>query len=224
MPMQNLKVLMVSALSCLACNASLAGPTGGQKQIADFKAAEQLLWTTVYADGDASLYCGQVFSQQSSLFTVSQIYSSKQLKRSLRCSTDNQCTVVNPRYPYMKADLHNFYPALTRAELVRRNAQFGDLDDSAANKLADVGCQMQATFQLVEPRDEAKGNIARAIFYMANEYDLPIIGSVQMYKQWNQIDPPDPSEKTRNEKIAELQGIRNSFIDDPSLAERINNN
>ncbi|MFI8483309.1 endonuclease [Pseudomonas sp. NPDC078700] len=224
MPTSSLKIIFLTALSSLACTTSLANPTGGQKQTADLKDAEQLVWESLYAGGGSTLYCGQPFSQQSGLYTVSQIYNGKQLKRALRCSTDNQCAVVNPRYPYMKADLHNLYPALTRAELVRRNAQFGDLDDSAANKLADIGCQMQATFQLVEPRDDAKGNIARAIFYMASEYDLPIIGSVQMYKQWNQIDPPDTAEKARNDKIAELQGIRNQFIDNPSLAERISNN
>ncbi|WP_339515602.1 endonuclease [Pseudomonas sp. RL_15y_Pfl2_60] len=222
--MPPLKLLILLTLSSLACNTSLAGPTGGQTQTADHKSAEQLLWKTLYANGGATLYCGQAFDQQSGLLTLSEIYNSKQLKRALHCSTDNQCAVVNPRYPYMKADLHNLYPALTRAELVRRNAQFGELNDSAANKLADIGCQMQATFQLVEPRDDAKGNIARAIFYMASEYDLPIIGPVQMYKQWNQIDPPDTAEKARNDQIAELQGIRNRFIDDPSLAERISNN
>ncbi|WP_339489490.1 endonuclease [Pseudomonas sp. EL_65y_Pfl2_R95] len=222
--MPSLKILLLTALSCLACNPSWANPTGGQKQTADLKAAEQLLWKELYAGGGTTLYCDQTFSQQTGLYTVSQIYNTKQLKRALRCSTDNQCTVVNPRYPYMKADLHNLYPALTRAELVRRNAQFGDLDDSAANKLADIGCQMQATFQLVEPRDEAKGNIARAIFYMASEYDLPIIGSVQMYKQWNQMDPPDAAEQARNDKIGELQGTRNPFIDNPSLAAGISNN
>lgn len=222
--MQTLRRAIPAALCLLVTTGSFANPTGGQNQTSEPAVAEALFWNQLYPDGGASLYCGQAFSQKSGLFTVSEIYNSKQLKRSLRCTTDNQCAVVNPRYPYMKSDLHNHYPALARAELLRRNAQFGELDDSAANKLADIGCQMQATFQLVEPRDEAKGNIARAIFYMASEYDLPIIGPVQTYKQWNQIDPPDTAEKARNDKIAELQGIRNQYIDDPSLAERISNN
>jgi deoxyribonuclease-1 len=71
----------------------------------------------------------------------------------------------------------------------------------------------------VEPRDAAKGNVARAIFYMHIEYGLPIVGQLQMFKQWHQMDPPDAEEKARNDKIASLQGNRNRFIDDPSQVE-----
>jgi endonuclease I len=91
----------------------------------------------------------------------------------MRCITDRQCTIMNPRYPFIVADLHNHYPALSRVELVRRNAQFGELADELPSKFADIGCDMRTSFQLVEPRDEAKGNIARAIFYMHVEYGFP---------------------------------------------------
>ena len=128
---------------------------------------------------------------------------------------------MNPSYPYIVDDLHNYYPALARVELVRRNAQFADLADDVPSKFADIGCDMKTSYQLVEPRDEAKGNIARAIFYMHIEYGLPIVGLVPMYKAWHRMDPPDAEEKARNDKIEALQGTRNRFIDDPSLVDQL---
>ncbi|HWV09204.1 MAG TPA: endonuclease [Pseudomonas sp.] len=211
----------VLAIGCLATSLSLSCLAAGQNQIPDAKASAQLFWNQLYAGGGTSLYCGKPFEGEGGLFTISPVYSSKQLKQSLRCITDRQCTIMNPRYPLITADLHNHYPALTRVELARRNAQFGDLDDSVPSKFDDIGCDMKASFQLVEPRDEAKGNVARAIFYMHVEYDLPIPGQVQMYKQWHQMDPPDAEEKTRNDRIESLQGTRNRFIDDPALVDQL---
>ena len=211
----------VLAIGCLTASLSLPCLANGQNQIPDAKASAQLFWGQLYASGGTSLYCGKAFEGEGGLFTISPIYSSKQLKQSLRCITDRQCTIMNPRYPLITADLHNHYPALTRVELARRNAQFGKLDDSVPSLFDDIGCNMKGSFQVVEPRDEAKGNIARAIFYMHVEYDLPIIGQVQLYKQWHQMDPPDAEEKTRNDRIEALQGTRNRFIDNPALVDQL---
>lgn len=216
--------IVVLAIGCLAASFSLSSLASGQDRIPDPEASAQLFWGQLYAGGGTSLYCGQAFDGEGGQFTISLIYSSKQLKRSLRCITDRQCTIMNPRYPMIAADLHNHYPALTRVELSRRNAQFGDLDDSVSSKFDDIGCDMKASFQLIEPRDQVKGNIARAIFYMHTEYDLPIIGQVQMYQQWHRMDPPDAEEKARNDKIESLQGTRNRFIDNPELADQLRAN
>jgi len=212
------------AIGCLAVSISPFASASGQNQISDPKTAVKLFWSQLYGQGGTSLYCGAAFSEESAQFKASAIYSSKQLKSSLRCITNRQCGIMNPQYVYMASDLHNLYPAMTRVELVRRNAQFGELDDSVPSKFADIGCDMKTSFQMVEPRDEAKGNIARAIFYMHAEYGLPIVGQVQLYKKWHQMDPPDAEEKARNDKIASLQGTRNRFIDNPELVEQQINN
>jgi len=215
---------VILALGCLATSLLLPALANGQQQISDAKISSQLLWRDVYPGGGTSLFCNQPFNGESSQFTASPIYSSKQLKSALRCTTDRQCSIMTPRFPYMAADLHNLYPALTRVELARRNAEFGELDASVPSKFADIGCDLKASFKLVEPRDEAKGNVARAIFYMHSEYNLPIIGSLPMYKKWHQMDPPDAEEKARNDRIQALQGNRNPYIDNPALAEQLNGN
>lgn len=215
---------VIIALGCLATTFSLPTLASGQNQIAGTKAATQIFWNQLYSQGGTSLYCGQTFAGEIGQLKVSPIYSSKQLKSALRCITNRQCSIMTPTYPYMAADLHNLYPALSRVELARRNAQFGELDASVPSKFEDIGCDMKTSFQLVEPRDEAKGNIARAIFYMHIEYGLPIVGQLQMYKSWHQMDPPDAEERARNDRIESLQGTRNRYIDDPGLAEQLTGN
>ncbi|WP_277372989.1 endonuclease [Pseudomonas sp. AA-38] len=209
-------------LSCLATCIGTVVLAGGQNQLSDPKQAiAQAFWKDLYGQGGSTLYCGKAFTGEDGTLVASPIYSIKQLKRAMRCITERQCTIMNPRYPFIEADLHNHYPALARVELKRRNAQFAELSDDVPSTFADIDCDMKTSYQLVEPRDEAKGNIARAIFYMHVEYDLPIVGLVPMYKAWHRLDPPDAEEKARNDRIEALQGTRNRFIDDPSLVDRL---
>ncbi|MBM7062246.1 endonuclease [Pseudomonas sp. UL073] len=212
---------MVIALA-LAAVPAVPALAAGQDQLPNAKVAiDQVFWPKLYANGGSTLYCDKPFTAASSEYTASAVYSSKQIKSALRCMTENQCQVVNPQFDYMLADLHNLYPELTRVELTRRNAQFGTVGPDVASKFTDIGCDFKATFQLVEPRDAAKGNVARAIFYMHKEYGLPIAGQLQMYQRWNELDPPDAAEKARNAQIEQLQGNRNAFIDDPALAAKL---
>lgn len=85
-----------------------------------------------------------------------------------------------------------------------------------------------------EPRDAVKGDVARMIFYMSVRWDggdgkpdlevndtvnngsAPHMGKLSTLKRWNQQDPPDAFEKSRNEKIfLTWQHNRNPFIDHP---------
>ncbi|WP_330114813.1 endonuclease [Pseudomonas sp. JS3066] len=211
---------ILTALSCLAALVASHAFASGQDRLADPKAAvEQAFWQQLYADGGVTLYCGKTFSAPGGLLSASPVYSAKQIKSALRCVTDSQCQAANAQYPYMLSDLHNLYPDQSRIELARRNALFGDVGDGGQRTLAD--CDFKSAYQLVEPRDAAKGNVARAIFYMHSEYGLPIVGQLQMFQQWNRLDPVDDEERARNSRIEAIQGNRNRFIDDPSLADSL---
>ncbi len=71
----------------------------------------------------------------------------------------------------------------------------------------------------VEPRPEVRGNIARAMFYIYDTYDLTIFRKQgELLKRWHREDPPDAEEKRRNDVIEKIQGTRNKFIDQPGLA------
>ena len=73
----------------------------------------------------------------------------------------------------------------------------------------------------IEPRNSVKGNIARSLFYMRTEYGYPLHGMKSMLKRWNRLGPPGEHEHWRNERIFELQGTRNKFIDNYFLGNSL---
>lgn len=86
-----------------------------------------------------------------------------------------------------------------------------------------------------EPKDNRKGDAARAMMYEMVCYDGLQGGwglnellseatnqDQNVLKLWNQQDPPDKWERTKNEYINSLQHNRNPFIDHPGWATCIN--
>jgi endonuclease I len=94
-------------------------------------------------------------------------------------------------------------------------------------------------FNSWEPPPSEKGNIARALFYMAVRYngsegattDLELVNGApsgpQMAQldallQWHAMDPPDAAERARNDRIfTDYQHNRNPFIDHPEWVTSI---
>jgi hypothetical protein len=81
-----------------------------------------------------------------------------------------------------------------------------------------------------EPRDEQKGDLARALFYMcaaynglrSNTWTLPTNQDQSVLKKWHFQDLPDNWEIARHEFIASLQNNRNPFVDSVNFVCRIN--
>lgn len=87
-----------------------------------------------------------------------------------------------------------------------------------------------------EPREDVKGDVARAIFYQQVCYNgqggyswsfdslksLANTQNVELLYQWHAQDPPSPEEIARHEYVAFLQNNRNPFIDFPDLVNCIN--
>jgi deoxyribonuclease-1 len=217
--MMRLPFLAISLLSSCFIGSALAN---GQSTFDDPEQVRSNTFWKVYPSGGTSLYCGEHFDNaDNGKLVASPAYNVKQIKSALRCLTDTQCTVKTPRYPFMLSDLHNFFPASADIESKRRNAAFGELEGSSRQP-TDLGCNTKATYQIIETRDEVKGDIARAMLYMHVEYMLSLKrDELALLKKWNQMDPPDAEEKQRNERIAQLQGNRNRFIDDPKLADAL---
>jgi|TARA_B110001454_G_C12515488_1_gene348713 deoxyribonuclease-1 len=119
----------------------------------------------------------------------------------------------------MEADMQNLYPAWQDASVARRNTAYGMVDGESWRF---DNCDFERSLKVIEPRPLARGNIARSIFYMHTQYGLPIKKSlVDELKRWNKEDLPSKQEKSRNDRIEDIQGIRNPYIDDPSLIDSI---
>ncbi|MBS1535246.1 MAG: endonuclease [Bacteroidetes bacterium] len=87
---------------------------------------------------------------------------------------------------------------------------------------------------VANPTSSWKGDVARAVFYMAvrynglnvvngnpNENIIGQIGDLATLLQWNHSDPSDDFEMNRNNYIYTWQMNRNPFIDMPALADYI---
>lgn len=130
-------------------------------------------------------------------------------------------------------DLHNLFPAhQTNANAKRSNNPFGIVAN--ATYISPTGFGKLGTnangVTVYEPRDEQKGDLARALFYMLvryngernNQWRLPANQDINVLLQWHQQDPPSDIEIARNEYIFSVQKNRNPFIDNPSWVNRIN--
>jgi hypothetical protein len=73
-----------------------------------------------------------------------------------------------------------------------------------------------------EPREDHKGNVARAVYYFYTMYpskagNISRIADKDTLFKWHTDDPVDTAERIRNDRIEARQGNRNPYIDYPSL-------
>lgn len=187
--------------------------------------AQDMFWNQLYEGGSWTLYCGFRFEQDRTSpegypIAIDHVYATEWMFDYLDCGSRSGCYSRDSElFGRMESDLHNLYPAWTDITIHRAGRLFGDLD--GAESRFD-GCDVKWKASLIEPRDISKGNIARSIFYMHTRYSAPVPGNImEILKQWNREDPPSDQEKTRNNRIQQLQGQRNPYIDKPELADSL---
>lgn len=200
----------------------LAGAWADQTRIPDYEAARKLFWGEVYRQGGETLYCGKAFSAGDHRgVNIEHIFPMSWVTNALDCGTRDQCRNSDPRFNRIEADLHNMYPALTAINDARGSASFGMIDGEK-REYGSCDFELDQRHYTVEPRDTVRGEIARAMFYMHDEYGLEIRPRQgKTLKRWNQDDPPSADEKRRNDLIEKLEGKRNPYIDDPELAKKL---
>ena len=141
------------------------------------------------------------------------------------------------------SDMHHLFPTRTPVNSARASFPFADINDSStdtwfrnnssqsnipsSNIIDEFSESRNGSF---EPREDHKGNVARAVFYFytmyrnqANSAD-PNFFEIQRATllRWHQEDPVDQKEYDRTFQIAEYQDDKpNPFILDTLLAYRI---
>jgi len=130
----------------------------------------------------------------------------------------------------MKTDLHHLMPTFMHVNSMRGRMAFGEVSNGDANYGTNSGVRRDK--RSFEPPDSAKGRVARAMLYFFTRY----LGSnilprdfvhsfwnsrVQLFLEWNRAYPPSEFEIWRNGQVEAVQGNRNPFVDDPSLADAI---
>ncbi len=144
-------------------------------------------------------------------------------------------------------DLHHLRPCDATVNSFKSNRDFDNGTTSYTDASPPAGytgatdCKYRTSDDF-EPRDADKGDVARMIFYMAVRYDgvdtsydlelvdyiysdagtnQPFYGKLSTLLAWHASDPPDAWEALRNNRIKNLQGNRNPFIDHPEYVSSI---
>ena len=213
------KMLLFVGLFLFSATIAFAG---GQTVIPNYATAQRdFFWTKLYPSGGSDLYCNVHFTTGQRL-TVEHVYAADWIATHHGCPNRNECSI--PAYGFAEADLHNLWPAIGAINSSRGDKAFGEIPGNKPTlppSVADLKCDYERTIgadAIVEPRDAVKGEIARSLFYMHVEYGLDLKGMLPMLKRWNVAHPPNAQERSRNNKIEQLEGIRNQFIDKPLLA------
>jgi len=134
------------------------------------------------------------------------------------------------------SDLFNLRPADVQANAERGNLYYAEITNGTVPTSAPL-CRKSGTAWM--PRNEEKGILARAMFYMAVRYEgndgtpdlklsdtpdsaMHTFGKLSDLLAWHREYPVTEAERLRNHTIyTSYQHNRNPFVDDPDYAEMI---
>ena len=199
-----------------------------------------------YSDQDEEGYCMDMYCDKWKKFTsVGAVVSGCNIEHSFAKSWWGGSK--NDAYK----DCYHLNPSNTTANSSRSNYPLGvptkDLKDQSVTGSLKVGRATYEgeTFWVFEPKDEYKGDFARAYFYMATCYgdeltwrlDNKDVGSkyamrndsylefrdweIAVLITWHRQDPVSEKEIKRMDAVSDFQHNRNPYIDYPELAEYI---
>ena len=144
--------------------------------------------------------------------------------------------VVNPEHAWPRSDgaqeepeecdLHHLFVTDAAANIRRANYAFGvvsstDWSDGGSKQGSDSSGRT-----VFEPRDIAKGDLARAMLYFVLKYGETLDPAsidkhldTALYAAWHAADPPDEAEQARSLRLADAQsGRANPLVVCPWLA------
>ena len=145
----------------------------------------------------------------------------------------------------MKSDIHHLFPTKSNVNSSRGNDPFEEIPDEETHiwyrneysqtsipteyidEFAEKYNPTNQNEERFEPREEQKGNTARAMFYFYTMYsdvaddDFWVLQK-ETLMDWHYYDEADEMETDRTWKIADYQdGLPNPFVLDSTLARRI---
>jgi len=142
-------------------------------------------------------------------------------------------------------DLFHLYPADGPTNSAKNNLPLGEVYSATTdNGVSKIGMNGFSYYlgRVFEPSDEYKGDFARSYLYMSVAYEYfgdaqhqywqsPMINNntypvwqkwaIDLLLKWHRQDPVSDKERVRQEKVFQIQGNRNPFIDYPDLVEYI---
>ncbi|MGV6825761.1 MAG: endonuclease, partial [bacterium] len=126
-------------------------------------------WRSLYPQGGSTLYCEYAFKPFDRNVNVEHVFPMSWVTRELRCGNREQCRRSSDRFNQIESDMHNMYPSLKQ---VNRQRGAYAYDNIKGEQWSFKGCDIEISQRRVEPAPSARGEIARAMLYMSQQYDL----------------------------------------------------
>ncbi|RSK33921.1 endonuclease [Hymenobacter metallilatus] len=142
----------------------------------------------------------------------------------------------------MRSDIHHLFPTYDTWNSNRGSDPFAEIPDAQTQlwmrnnasqttiPTANIDEYSEDTNSQFEPREDHKGNLARAIFYFYTMHQgqafdpgkdvITAAADVNTLYQWHLADPVDARERERNRRAAKSQGNFNPYIAYPDLVAR----
>jgi deoxyribonuclease-1 len=214
-----LVALPIFLFALSACNVA-------QPPLSTYKEARKVFWSSVYPTSGKTLYCGLGFeSARRSGINIEHVFPMSWATNGLNCGKRKQCRASSLQFNTIEADLHNLYPARSDVNTARSSYRFGEVQGESRRFGRECDFEVSPSDRVAEPTAEVRGEVARAMFYMADRYKaqgLVIFKSqARVLLKWHEADPPTEQERSRNDRIEKLQGNRNPFIDNPAELSRL---
>lgn len=208
----------------------------------DYNEARDSMYTSIDVDATDSLTC---------------VYSGLRAKADGSRTPSNAGLSFNTEHTWpqsfydneepMRGDIHHLYPTWSSPNQSRSNHPFAEVQDNLTTSWwywanggsintvpgSNINSYSEYYNNTFEPREDHKGNVARAVFYFWTMYqnNTHIVNDTQdnqaffdgmkstLY-QWHQQDPVDDDEVARSLEIEAVQGNKNPFIHDTTLIRR----
>ncbi len=181
---------------------------------ADYLEIIPQFWRNLYPHGGTGLYCGKRFGAYDRRYNIEHVFPMGWVARQLRCGDREQCRRRSALFNRIESDMHNMYPARKDLNRKRRSYAYGIIK---GEHWVEPGCDFELDHhrRRAEPRPKARGDIARAMLYMADTYGLKLFQRQRrLLERWHRADPPDAEERRRNRIIRRLQGRGNPWIEE----------
>ena len=208
-----------------------------------------------YADARDLMY-GEIYNVNDSVscvYTDHTLYLPSNVDPSSHLYMNASANGINAEHTYPRSkgaaeeygngfsDLHHLFPSRTGVNAARSNFPFLDIDDNQTTEWyfntligmsipnSNIDQYSERINGVFEPREDHKGNVARAMFYFYSMYeDACLDADPDFFElqretlcEWHNQDPVDQIEWERTYEIAQYQNNRpNPFVIDCSLAQR----
>lgn len=214
---------MLKSLFSIAVALTTLSVFADQTRIPDYRTARDVyIYDQFYPNGGKTFYCRVDFTGRSGL-QVEHIFPASWMKEAAGCAGFSRRVYRerSDRFNIMEAGLHNLHPAIGKVNQDRSNFKFAIIGGDDGDKVYQHnripgGCDFEYNedSDSVEPPKNVRGDAARAVFYIMYEYGARIDNEMaELLVKWHTDDPVSAHERFRNDKIEELQGNRNIFID-----------